>query len=180
MEIIRYNTIIVAEAISKDISLAEAEVNNLLRNSHKNGMISIDPSTTLPHEQQEQNQNPELLLQSYANSSPWLQQQQSPHPQSKARFGKELMTSRLDGGFSPAVDGDGTNKVEAIVLIESTQFIGEEAKMEVSEGELPIKEQLLNDSEDNVKTYVNETIVKEVVNLVEEPTEPEPKAEPSE
>ncbi|XP_065080709.1 membralin [Ochlerotatus camptorhynchus] len=180
VEIIRYNPIIIAEAKNKDISLEEAEVNNLLRNSHKNGMISIDPSTTLPHEQQEQNQNPELLLQSYANSSPWSsqpQQHQSSHPQSKARFGKELMTSRVDGRFPPAVDGGGTNKVEVNVLIESTQFIGEEAKMEVSEDELPVGEQQLDDSGGNVMTYVNETIVKEVVDLVEEPTEPESKAE---
>lgn len=173
VEIIRHNPTILPDVKSKDINLEDAEVNSLLRNNLKNGMVSIDPSTTLPHEQQEQNQNPELLLQSYANSSPWSQQQQ-PQSQAKPRFDKESMTSSVDRGYPGGVDGGGSK-----VPIESTQFVGEEAKMiQGSEAESSVANELKH-PDGSAISYANETIIaKEVVpKMVEKMTEEDSKTE---
>lgn len=172
VEIIRQNPSVLMELKN---SLEESEVNNLIRNTPKNGMVSIDPSTTLPHEQQEQNQNPELLLQSYANSSPWSQQQQPQLPQShiQSRFGKESMTTPVDRGYPAGVDGGGPN-----APIQSTQFVGEEAKMDSSKEETLNFDVQLEHPEEILVTYANETIAKEVVaKLVEKPLEEETKTE---
>lgn len=171
VEIIRQNPSVLMELKSKDTAQEEAEMNNLLRNSLKNGMVSIDPSTTLPHEQQEQNQNPELLLQSYANSSPWSHQQQQSHI--KPRFGKESMTTPVDRAYLAGVDGGGPK-----VPIKSTQFVGEETKMDATKAEPPNPQDQSKHSEVNAITYANETLAKEVVaQLVEKPVEEESKIE---
>uniref|UniRef100_A0A182UZI7 Membralin n=1 Tax=Anopheles merus TaxID=30066 RepID=A0A182UZI7_ANOME len=67
--------------------LDEGDV-NVLRNTLKNGMISIDPSTTLPHEEETNQNGVDVVVQhSYANSSPL--------PSEKAPYGHEPMTSDL-------------------------------------------------------------------------------------
>lgn len=168
VEIVRHSATVLADLKSKDINLEEAEVNSLLRNNLKNGMVSIDPSTTLPHEQQEQNQNPELSLQSYANSSPWSPHQQL-QSQAKPRFDKESMTSSIDRGYPAGIDGGGSK-----VPIESTQFVGEEAKMAVSDAEQTNEKH----PEENSITYANETIPKDVIDkVVEKPIEEDSKTE---
>ena len=67
--------------------LDEGDV-NVLRNTLKNGMISIDPSTTLPHEEETNQNGVDVVVQhNYANSSPL--------PSENAPYGHEPMTSDL-------------------------------------------------------------------------------------
>lgn len=131
-----------------DLLDGDGDVAGMLRNTHKNGMISIDPSTTLPHEQAEnQNlQNPELLLQSYANSSPWAASQQPQQSQTSEVY----QPSALDSG-----------------TIESTQFVGAAAaaaskvEPEKEQEEAMTEEQRLQqDYGESVVIYTNETILK--------------------
>ncbi|XP_055621458.1 uncharacterized protein LOC129765310 [Toxorhynchites rutilus septentrionalis] len=174
VEIIRHSSSVV-EVKQKEADLDETEV-NMLRNIHKNGMISIDPSTTLPHEQ-EQNQNPELQLQSYANSSPWFQQQpqQLSSPQTSAGFGRERMTKEMfpssasrANEFRGRSDRD-VRKIEVNMPIESTQFLGEQARMNLALDEpLSEKQRLQKEYGDSVMVYTNETIMKNIAAMKEE------------
>lgn len=147
--------------------LEEGDVGNMLRNTHKNGMISIDPSTTLPHEQAEQNlQNPELLLQSYANSSPWAASQQPQQSQTSEVY----QPSALESVAGPT--------------IESTQFVGgkvaepeqqpkKEPQEEEEEEVMTEEQRLQKDYGESVVIYTNETILKNLEKMKDDPGEAE-------
>uniref|UniRef100_A0A182NMI9 Membralin n=1 Tax=Anopheles dirus TaxID=7168 RepID=A0A182NMI9_9DIPT len=138
---------------------------NVLRNTLKNGMISIDPSTTLPHEEEPPNQNggaEGLVQHSYANSSPLPGEKTGP-------YGHEPMTS---SGLYAATRQEGNVIVTENltgVTIESTPFPGSEG----AEGKSPLMEEsgpasgaggeaeaLRHQQQDNVVVYTNETILK--------------------
>lgn len=160
VEIIRRNpnappivTTSIGDPKAADLPEEGGDVGNMLRNTHKNGMISIDPSTTLPHEQAEQNQqNPELLLQSYANSSPWAASQQPQQSQTSEVY----QPSALESVAGPT--------------IESTQFVGgkveeperdhQPEQEEQEEVTLTEEQRLQKDYGENVVIYTNETILK--------------------
>ncbi|XP_055532390.1 uncharacterized protein LOC129722725 [Wyeomyia smithii] len=166
VEILRHNPTVppAVELKNKNSDLDETGEVGMLRNTHKNGMISIDPSTTLPHEQ-EQNQNPELLLvQSYANSSPWSAQQ---HQQSQEQMTSEVFqSSKTEIVARP--DDSAVQKVEVNMPIESTQFLGEQTRMDVHEQKLPDEALLHKDYGDNVVIYTNETIMKNLEKMEED------------
>uniref|UniRef100_A0A182S9B8 Membralin n=1 Tax=Anopheles maculatus TaxID=74869 RepID=A0A182S9B8_9DIPT len=135
--------------------LDEGDV-NVLRNTLKNGMISIDPSTTLPHEEEHNQNGADALLQhSYANSSP--------APSEKAPYGHEPMTSGL---FSTGVTINSTpfpgggeidaKEPNAVVRKESDTVT---VAMEQSSAED-------QPPPDNVVVYTNETILKSLDSLV--------------
>uniref|UniRef100_A0A182KER2 Membralin n=1 Tax=Anopheles christyi TaxID=43041 RepID=A0A182KER2_9DIPT len=151
--------------------LDEGDV-NVLRNTLKNGMISIDPSTTLPHEEENNQNGADALVQhSYANSSPL--------PTEKAPYGHEPMTSDL---YSP------TRQENVIVTenltgvtIDSTPFPGgndiaggkepDPASKKESETTTaaavpttPVEERAVQ-PQDNVVVYTNETIMKSLDSL---------------
>lgn len=145
-----------------DPKAADLLEEGVLRNTHKNGMISIDPSTTLPHEQAEQNlQNPELLLhQSYANSSPWAASQQ---PQQSQTRSEVYQPSALESPTGPT--------------IESTQFVGgkvePESQLEAEEDALTEEQRLQKDYGESVVIYTNETILKNLEKMKDDPSEAE-------
>uniref|UniRef100_A0A182J588 Membralin n=1 Tax=Anopheles atroparvus TaxID=41427 RepID=A0A182J588_ANOAO len=127
---------------------------NVLRNTLKNGMISIDPSTTLPHEE-EQNHNANVLHQhNYANSSPL--------PGQKVPYGHEPMTSDIyattrQENFIVSENLTG-------VTIDSTPFPGGggEKLVAVERADRAEKEPTVEDLNqlDNVVVYANQTIMK--------------------
>uniref|UniRef100_A0A1Q3FUA9 Putative agap005164-pa-like protein n=2 Tax=Culex tarsalis TaxID=7177 RepID=A0A1Q3FUA9_CULTA len=168
VEIIRHHSNAPSPAVgtavdpkSLDPDLLDDGNGNVLRNTHKNGMISIDPSTTLPHEQQEQDQdqNPELPLQSYANSSPWaasLQPQQSQTSEVYRPSALETTPGRH---------------------IESTQFVGTKVVEEVVEKEqqqeerMAEQQRLQKDYGESVVIYTNETILKNLEKMKDDPVQ---------
>ncbi|XP_049298950.1 uncharacterized protein LOC125771872 [Anopheles funestus] len=144
--------------------LDEGDV-NVLRNTLKNGMISIDPSTTLPHEEEHNQNGADALVQhSYANSSPL--------PNEKAPYGQEPMTSDL---YST------TRQENALVTenltgvtINSTPFPGAGEAIEGNEPDTVPKvadpvamsvEANVAQPQDNVVVYTNETIIKSLDTL---------------
>uniref|UniRef100_A0A182YIH2 Uncharacterized protein n=1 Tax=Anopheles stephensi TaxID=30069 RepID=A0A182YIH2_ANOST len=141
--------------MSTDI-LDEGDV-NVLRNTLKNGMISIDPSTTLPHEEEHNQNGADALLQhSYANSSPLPSTEKAP-------YGHEPMTSGL---FSTGV------------TINSTPFPGGEDLGAKEQSDPVVKKasdtvtvavkqstEAEDQPPDNVVVYTNETILKSLDSL---------------
>lgn len=172
VEIIRHNPnapspvtgIVAVDPKALDPDLLDDGTGNMLRNTHKNGMISIDPSTTLPHEQheQDQNQNPELALQSYANSSPWAASQQPQQSQTSEVYQPSAL--EVPGG-----------------QIESTQFVGVARKVEersvveeeevAEEDSMTEEQRLQKDYGESVVIYTNETILKNLEKMKDDPVQ---------
>lgn len=171
VEIIRHNpnapspvtSSLAADPKALDPDLLDDGNGNMLRNTHKNGMISIDPSTTLPHEQQDQNQNPELPLQSYANSSPWAASQQPQQSQTSEVY----QPSALVETAGPQ--------------IESTQFVGAATARKVEPDKVVVVEEeeetmteeqrLQKDYGESVVIYTNETILKNLEKMKDDPVQ---------
>uniref|UniRef100_A0A182Q3Y3 Membralin n=1 Tax=Anopheles farauti TaxID=69004 RepID=A0A182Q3Y3_9DIPT len=143
--------------------LDETDV-NVLRNTLKNGMISIDPSTTLPHEEDPPNPNSGAegpIQHSYANSSPLPTEKSGP-------YGHEPMTS--SGLYAATRQEANIIVTENLtgVTIDSTPFPGGEgiegksSAMEEpgsasgADGGADVRQQ----QQDNVVVYTNETILK--------------------
>ncbi|XP_058176871.1 membralin [Anopheles ziemanni] len=131
---------------------------NVLRNTLKNGMISIDPSTTLPHEE-EQNQNANVLHQhNYANSSPLP---------GKVPYGHEPMTTDIYA--TPRQETFIVTENLTGVTIDSTPFPGGGGggKLVTIEREHAEKKPMVEQPErvDNVVVYANQTIMKTLAEL---------------
>ncbi|XP_053664196.1 uncharacterized protein LOC128713364 [Anopheles marshallii] len=138
--------------------LDEGDV-NVLRNTLKNGMISIDPSTTLPHEEEHNQNGADVLVQhSYANSSPL--------PNEKAPYGHEPMTSDLYS--TTRQDNAVVTENLTGVTINSTPFPGGGSIEENEPDSVPKEANHVSMSmeanaaqqQDNVVVYTNETINK--------------------
>uniref|UniRef100_A0A182P8I4 Membralin n=1 Tax=Anopheles epiroticus TaxID=199890 RepID=A0A182P8I4_9DIPT len=144
---------------------------NVMRNTLKNGMVSIDPSTTLPHEEENKpNGERDVLVQlSYVNSSPL--------PSENAPYGQEPMTKS---------DLYATTRQENVIVTEnltgvtinSTPFPGGremEGKEPDSEPRKDLEgsaadpsaaaEETTVPSHDQVVVYTNETIMKSLDSL---------------
>ncbi|XP_035911225.1 uncharacterized protein LOC118511799 isoform X2 [Anopheles stephensi] len=141
--------------MSTDI-MDEGDV-NVLRNTLKNGMISIDPSTTLPHEEEHNQNGADALLQhSYANSSPLPSTEKAP-------YGHEPMTSGLFStgvtiNSTPFPGGKdlGAKEQSDPVVKKATDTITVAVKQSTEAEDQP---------PDNVVVYTNETILKSLDSL---------------
>ncbi|XP_058059740.1 uncharacterized protein LOC131210498 [Anopheles bellator] len=125
---------------------------NVLRNTLKNGMVSIDPSTTLPHEEEQQKQNVDLMQHSFSNSSPM--------PREKVNY--EQMTSDIYTATRP--DNFIVTENFTEVTIDSTPFPGDKARQmdafrDDGQRKTPPIVTTLRDRQDAV-VYANETIMK--------------------
>uniref|UniRef100_A0A2M4CRI3 Putative agap005164-pa-like protein n=1 Tax=Anopheles darlingi TaxID=43151 RepID=A0A2M4CRI3_ANODA len=139
----------------KSSEMDEADV-NVLRNTLKNGMVSIDPSTTLPHEEEQQLQNADLSQHNYANSSPL--------PREKVKY--EPMTSDIHYASTQWQNQFVVTENFSQLTIDSTPFAGakspaksaaEQSGNEAREKQLPTSPQ-----EGGSIVYLNETIVKTI------------------
>lgn len=173
VEIIRHNpnapppSAVVDPSKTLDPDLLDDGNGNMLRNTHKNGMISIDPSTTLPHEQQEQeqNQNLELLLQSYANSSPWAAAQQPQQSQTSEVYQPSAL--KTSGRQIESTQFVGTAAAAAASKVELDMKVVEEE----AEAELTEEQRLQKDYGESVVIYTNETILKNLEKMNVDPVE---------
>ncbi|XP_035793272.1 uncharacterized protein LOC118467184 [Anopheles albimanus] len=137
----------------KSTEMDETDV-NVLRNTLKNGMVSIDPSTTLPHEEEQQVQNADLSQHNYANSSPL--------PREKVKY--EPMTSDIHYASTQWQNQFVVTENFSQLTIDSTPFSGAKsaAKSAAEQSGNAAGEKQLTTSPPEGKSivYLNETIVK--------------------
>lgn len=117
----------------------------MLRNNHKGGMVSIDPSTTLPHEETDQNDP------SYKNllSSKILTPSEQVDPNHTVSEGMSLTEHQkeLEANVSSAIEIEVSESISSTMLPSESVFNSE--SIDVTDSEMNTKE-----------TYSNETIAK--------------------
>uniref|UniRef100_A0A2M4AAR8 Putative conserved plasma membrane protein n=1 Tax=Anopheles triannulatus TaxID=58253 RepID=A0A2M4AAR8_9DIPT len=139
----------------KSSEMDESDV-NVLRNTLKNGMVSIDPSTTLPHEEEQALQNADLSQHNqYANSSPL--------PREKVKY--EPMTSDIHYTSTQWQNQFVVTENFSQLMINSTRFSGAKSPAksdaEQQSGKVAEEKQVTTSSpEGDSVVYWNETIVK--------------------
>lgn len=109
----------------------------MLRNNHKGGMVSIDPSTTLPHEEHN-NINDQTTFKNVLKVSPEFEGNQT-----------EILVTELevDVNVTDAIEIDVSESISSTLLVDSSTFTVDSISM--------------TDSEMNTKeTYRNETIAR--------------------
>lgn len=115
-----------------------------LRNNHKGGMVSIDPSTTLPHEEHNHN---DPTYKSFANPKILSSPDQVDANQTISDEISLTDHYALEPNVSNAIEIEVSESISSTLLADSSSFDGDSITM--------------TDSEMNTKeTYSNETIAK--------------------
>lgn len=138
----------------------------LLRINHKGGMVSIDPSTTLPHEERNPNDPTYKHYQSDAKvPSVAPDQFDANHTMSEYMSITDHFPNSMELNVTDAIEIDISESMSSTLLVDSSAFAGDSIAM--TDSEMNTKETYRNETIDKINDQQYEEVLKTDIPEVE-------------